>query len=79
MDRKPKGSEITDVLKDVGKQTALGLVRFVGIILASGIVGTIVGAGACLWYGAPLMFSLVGGVIGILLALVALYVSLDAW
>lgn len=79
MSQKPWVSEIADVVKDVGKSTALGLFRIVGIILASGIVGTIAGAGVCLWYGAPLVFALAGGVVGIVVALVVLYALLDAW
>ncbi|MEQ8923906.1 MAG: hypothetical protein RIE60_24175 [Roseovarius sp.] len=79
MSQKPWVSEITDAMKDVGKNTALGLFRIVGIILASGIVGTIGGALVCLWYGAPLGFALAGGVLGIVIALVVLYALLDTW
>ena len=79
MDRKPKASDVTDTLMDIGKSTARSFVRLVGIILASGVAGTVVGAGVCLWYGLPLGFALVGGVIGIVLALVVLYAALDAF
>ena len=79
MVRKSKASGVTAALKDLGRNTALGLFRLVGIILASGIVGTIAGAGVCLWYGAPMVFSLAGGVLGIVLALIVLYALLDAW
>lgn len=79
MDFKIGNFGIVDALKDIGKHTALGLARLVGIILASGIVGTGVGAVACLWYGAPLGFALAGGVVGIVLALVVLYAVLDTY
>ena len=79
MSQKTWMSDIADILKDLGKSTALGLFRIVGIILASGIVGTIAGAGVCLWYGAPLVFALAGGVLGIVIALVVLYARLDAF
>lgn len=79
MSQKTWMSDIADILKDLGKSTALGLFRIVGIILASGIVGTVGGAALCLWYGAPLGFALVGGVLGIVIALVVLYALLDTW
>ena len=79
MSRRTATSEITDAIKDIGKSTALGLFRIVGIILASGIVGTIAGGVLCLWYGAPLGFALVGGAIGIAIALVLLYAVTDTW
>ena len=79
MVEKPTGSGITDALKEIGRDTALGLFRLVGIILASGIAGTVIVAGVCLWYGAPLGFALVGGVLGIVLALVVLYAVADTW
>jgi hypothetical protein len=79
MSRRTATSEITDALKDIGKSAATGLFRLVGIILASGIVGTVAGGVLCLWYGAPLGFALVGGAIGIAIALVVLYAVTDTW
>lgn len=73
------GSQITEALKEIGRDTALGLFRIVGIILASGIAGTVVGAGVCLWYGAPMGLALLGGLAGIVLALVVLYAMADTW
>ena len=79
MSRRTATSEITDALKDIGKSTALGLFRIVGIILASGVVGTIPGGVLCLWYGAPLGLALAGGALGIVIAIVLLYAVTDTW
>ena len=78
MGRKSQTSDLTDALLDIGKHTARSLARLIGIILASGIAGTVAGAGVCLWYGAPLAFSLAGGVLGVVIALVVLYAVTDA-
>ncbi|WP_413720175.1 hypothetical protein [Silicimonas sp. MF1-12-2] len=79
MDKQSGTSEIVDTIKELGKDTALGLFRLVGVVLASGIAGTVIGAGFCLWYGAPIGLALVGGLLGIVLALVVLYAVYDAW
>lgn len=54
--------------------------RAIGVILAGGIAGGILGGGIGLFYGAPLALSAgAGAVVGVALALVILYMILDAW
>lgn len=77
--RNTAAGEVGKLVTDMAKDTALGLAHIVGVILASGVAGTILGAGACLWYGAPFGLALVGGVLGIVLALIVLYAAYDAF
>lgn len=77
--RKTAVEEIGAVFADMAKETGRSLARLIGIILASGIAGTVIGAGFCLWYGAPLGFALLGGLLGIVLALVVLYAAADTF
>ena len=77
--RKSAAGEIGAFFADMAKDTARSLARLIGIILASGIAGTVIGAGVCLWYGAPLGFALVGGLLRVVLALVVLYAAADTF
>lgn len=54
--------------------------RLVGIILASGIAGGVIGGGVALYQGAPILIgATIGAVIGIVLALVVLFMAHDTW
>ncbi len=62
-------AEVGNFFKDLGKSIIKGLVQYV-IAFA---VGTGAGALVCLYYGVPLVFSLIGGfiVLGLALALMS--------